>query len=66
MSTRPALGKTVWTDADFGELSWHDNEVHAIALEPALPEPGRLRFTIGLRASGFTQYLRRAPVHSPC
>jgi hypothetical protein len=25
---------------------------------------GRL-FSIGLRASGFTQYLRRAPVHSP-
>jgi len=138
MSTGPVLTKTVWTDADFDELSWHDNRVHAIALEPALPEPGRLlldldhivqwvrpqppsrllscwispatlvfdpafdltteidlegfsfslslgsversgpdehgifdwtltgdRFTIALQASGFTQYLRRAPVLSP-
>jgi hypothetical protein len=137
MNTSPAVAKTVWTDADFDQMNWHDNEVHAIALEPALPEPGRLlldidyivqwvppqppsrllsfwicpatlvfdpasdltteidlegfsfslslesvqrsgpgehgifewtldgdRFTVGLHASGFTQYLRRAPVHS--
>ncbi len=137
MNTSPAVAKTVWTDADFDQMNWHDNEVHAIALEPALPEPGRLlldidyivqwvppqppsrllsfwicpatlvfdpasdltteidlegfsfslslesvqrsgpdehgifewtldgdRFTVGLRASGFTQYLRRAPVYS--
>ena len=138
MSSAPEVTKTVWTDADFDQMNWHDNEVHAIALEPALPEPGRLLldidyivqwvppqapsrllsfwicpatlvfdkawdlttdiglyarsfdlslnaiersapdehgffewtlagdgFTIGLSAPGFTQYLRRAPVHSP-
>ena len=138
MNTAPALAKTVWTVTDFDELSWHDCEVHALAVEPALPEPGRLlldldyivdgvlpeppsrlvsfwicpatlvfdpaydltaeidlegwafqlsllsversgpdehgffewtlagdRFTIGLSASGFTQYLRRAPVLVP-
>jgi hypothetical protein len=34
--------KTVWTEADFGAMTWHDNAVHAIAVEPDLPEPGRL------------------------
>jgi len=138
VSSAPEVTKTVWTDADFDQMNWHDNEVHATALEPALPEPGRLlldidyivqwvppqapsrllsfwicpatlvfdpasdlttdvdlqgwafslsldsvrrtgpdehgffewalegdRFAIGLSARGFTQYLRRAPVHSP-
>ena len=36
MSTGPTLAKTVWTQADFDQMSWHDNEVHAIAIEPAL------------------------------
>jgi len=138
VSTAPAVSKTVWTDADFEAMNWHDATVHAIALEPAPPHPGRLLadldyivervppeapaaepgfwvcpatlvfgeardlaadinrpgssfeltldailrsgpdedgvfvwnlvghlLSIGLRASGFTQYLRRAPVHSP-
>jgi hypothetical protein len=128
----------VWTDADFDAMNWHDAAVHAIAVGPAPPDPGRLLvdldyvverapaeapgagpgfwvcpatlvfgpardlaadinlpgpsfepsldalrrsgpdedglftwnlvgrlFSIGLRASGFTQYLRRAPVRSP-
>jgi hypothetical protein len=46
MNARPALAKTVSTEADFDQMSWHDNEVHAIALEPALPEPGRLLLDI--------------------
>jgi hypothetical protein len=138
VNTAPALSKTVWTDADFDAMNWHDATVHAIALEPAPSRPGRLLadldyivervppgtpatapgfwvcpatlvfgeardlaadinrpgssyeltldailrsgpdddgafvwnlvghlLSIGLRASGFTQYLRRAPVHSP-
>jgi hypothetical protein len=138
MSTGPAVAKTVWTDADFDALGWHDAAIHAVAFEPALPDPGRLLldidyvlewvspeapattlsfwvcpatlvfdpawdltadinlqgwsfqlsldaiersgpdergnfewtlagdlFTIGLHASGFTQYLRHAPIHTP-
>ena len=138
MSTGPAVDKTVWTQADFDAMGWHDNAVHAVALEPVPDHPGRLlldldyivewvpaeppattlsfwicpatlvfdrawdltadislqgwgfqlflsairrsgpdergwsgwtlagdRFTIELSAPGFTQYLRRPPVHSP-
>ena len=130
--------KPVWTEADFDTMSWHDCAVHAVAVAPAPPSPGRLlpdldyivegvlpeppattlsfwispatlvfseawdltadidlngwsfqlfldriersgpgehgyfdwtltgdRFTISLGATGFTQYLRRAPVLSP-
>jgi hypothetical protein len=46
MSTGPTLAKTAWTQADFDQMSWHDNEVHAIAIEPAPPEPGRLLLDI--------------------
>jgi hypothetical protein len=138
MSTGPAVAKAVWTEADFDAMSWRDAAVHAMAVEPAPPHPGRLLvdldyivervpadapgaapgfwvgpatlvfgpawdlaadinlpgpsfepsldairrsgpdedglftwnlvgrlFSIGLRAHGFTQYLRRAPVRSP-
>ena|SRR5215472_4730145 len=138
MSGGPAVGKTVWTDADFETMGWHDNAVHAIAVEPAPPHPGSLLldidyivewvrrpgpggllsswvcpatlvfhqawdlvtdinlqgwsfqlsigaiersgpdehgsfnwsiegdlFTMSLRAAGFTQYLRRAPIYVP-
>ena len=34
MSTGPAVSKALWTDADFETMGWHDNAVHAIALEP--------------------------------
>lgn len=137
MSSGPAVAKAVWTEADFDAMGWHDNAVHAIAVEPVPDHPGRLvvdldyivgwvppeppattlsfwicpatlvfdqawdltadinlqgwsfqlfldeirrsgpdergwfdwtlagdHFTIGLSARGFTQYLRRAPVHS--
>ena len=46
MSTGPAVAKTVWTDADFDTMSWHDNAVHAVALEPAQAHPGRLLLDI--------------------
>jgi hypothetical protein len=42
MSTGPAVVKTVWTDADFDAMNWHDNAIHAVALEPAPDHPGRL------------------------
>lgn len=42
MSTGPAVAKTVWTDADFDTMGWHDNAVHAVALQPAPAHPGRL------------------------
>ncbi len=35
MSTGPAVAKTVWTDADFDTMSWHDAAVHAIARDLA-------------------------------
>jgi hypothetical protein len=28
------LEKTLWTDADFEKMGWHDNPVHAIAFGP--------------------------------
>ena len=135
VNAAPALAKTMWTEADFAAMNWHDAAVHAIALESAPPRSSRLLvdldyivervppegpagaasfwvcpatlvfgeardlaadvnrpgpgfelildairrsgpdedgtfvwnlvgrlFSIGLRASGFTQYLRRAPV----
>jgi len=40
------VGKTVWTDADFETMGWHDNAVHAIAVEPAPPHPGSLLLDI--------------------
>jgi len=46
MSGGPAVGKTVWTDADFETMGWHDNAVHAIAVEPAPPHPGSLLLDI--------------------
>ncbi|OBA73896.1 hypothetical protein A5641_00010 [Mycobacterium sp. 1554424.7] len=138
MSTGPAVAKAVWTATDFEQMSWHDCAVHAVAVEPAPPNPGRLlvdldyivewvcpeppanafsfaicpatlvfdeawdlvgdinlrgfsfelsletlgrsdpdehgacewtlaghEFTLALRAPGFSQYLRRAPIRSP-
>ena len=138
VSTGPAVAKTVWTDADFDAMDWHDNAIHAVALEPVPDHPGRLlldldyivewvapeapattlsfwicpatlvfdrawdlttdidlrgwsfqlsldaitrsgpdergisdwtlsgdNFTIALSARGFTQYLRRPPIHCP-
>jgi hypothetical protein len=41
-SDAPVVAKAVWTGSDFDAMSWHDVAVHAIALEPALPYPGRL------------------------
>ena len=37
-----SVAKTTWTEADFDEMGWHDAALHAIAIEPALPHPGRL------------------------
>jgi len=52
MSTGPAVAKTVWTDADFGTMSWHDNAVHAVALEPGQTHPGRLLLDIDYIVEG--------------
>jgi hypothetical protein len=46
MSTEPAVAKPLWTDADFETMGWHDNAVHAIALEPAPDDPGSLLLDI--------------------
>lgn len=43
--TRPdhhPVEKSVWTDADFDQMGWHDNRIHAIAIEPDPPWPGRV------------------------
>jgi hypothetical protein len=34
MSNGPAVAKTVWTETDFDAMGWHDNAIHAIAVEP--------------------------------
>ena len=46
------MAKTVWTDADFDAMSWHDNAVHAVALESAQDHPGRLLLDIGYILEG--------------
>jgi len=46
MSTGPAVSKALWTDADFETMGWHDNAVHAIALEPAEDHPGSILLDI--------------------
>ena len=46
MSTQPEVAKSIWTDADFDAMGWHDNAVHAVALEPAPSDPGRLLLDI--------------------
>jgi hypothetical protein len=46
MSAPPTVAKTIWTDADFDAMDWHDNAVHAIALEPGPSDPGRLLLDI--------------------
>ncbi len=42
MSTGPQVAKTVWTETDFDAMGWHDNKVHAVAVEPGPDYPGRL------------------------
>jgi hypothetical protein len=42
MNNGPAVAKTVWTEADFDAMDWHDNAIHAIAVEPVPDNPGRL------------------------
>jgi hypothetical protein len=42
MNNGPAVAKTTWTAADFDAMDWHDNAIHAIAVEPVLENPGRL------------------------
>jgi len=42
MSTGPAVAKAVWTEADFDAMDWHDNAIHAVAVEPVPDHPGRL------------------------
>jgi hypothetical protein len=37
-----SVEKAVWTSADFDHMSWHDAALHAVAVEPAPPHPGRL------------------------
>ena len=52
MSTGPAVAQTVCADADFDAMDWHDNAVHAAALEPAPPHPGRSAAGPGLHHRG--------------
>jgi hypothetical protein len=37
-----SVEKSVWTDADFVYMGWHDAALHAVAAEPAPPYAGRL------------------------
>jgi hypothetical protein len=40
------LEKSVWTAADFDQMGWHDAALHAVAVEPSPPHPGRLLLDI--------------------
>jgi hypothetical protein len=40
--TPPKLDKSVWTEADFEAMGWHDVAVHALATEAEDHNPGRL------------------------
>jgi hypothetical protein len=42
MSTGPEVAKTVWTETDFDAMGWHDNAIHAMAVEQGTDYPGRL------------------------
>jgi hypothetical protein len=42
MNNGPAVAKTVCAEADFDAMDWHDNAIHAIAVEPVPDNPGRL------------------------
>jgi hypothetical protein len=42
----PPSPKPLWTQRDFEAMSWHDNAIHAIALEYTPPWPGRLLLDI--------------------
>jgi len=46
MSDGPAETRALWTNADFETMGWHDNAVHAIALEPAADHPGSVLLDI--------------------
>ena len=48
----PRLAKAVWTNADFGAMTWHDNTVHALAVEPLPNNPGRLLLDIDYIVEG--------------
>jgi hypothetical protein len=45
-STPPAVPRTVFTNADYDAMGWHDCAVHAIAWQPLPDEPGRLLLDI--------------------
>jgi hypothetical protein len=45
-SPSPKLTKTVWDQNDYEMMGWHDNTIHALALEPARPHPGQVWFDI--------------------
>jgi len=42
----PPVERATWTDADFDSMGWHDAALHAVAIEPSPPHPGRLLFDI--------------------
>ncbi len=44
-SARPgpaAVEKSMWSEADFDRMGWHDVTVHAFAVQPSPQDPGRL------------------------
>jgi hypothetical protein len=60
VSGGPTLAEAIWTDADFDRMAWHDYAVHAIAVEPAPPQPGRLLVDLDY----LVDWVRATPVSS--
>ena len=52
MSNGAAMGNTTWTEADFDAMGWHDNAVHAVAVEQLPDAPGRLLLDLDYKARG--------------
>jgi hypothetical protein len=46
MRAMVSVEKSVLTAADFDRMGWHDAALHAVAVEPSPPSPGRLLLDI--------------------
>ena len=46
------MAKTIWTNADFDSMGWHDNAIHAVAVEQGDGYPGRLLLDIDYIVAG--------------
>ena len=53
------MAKSVWTEADSDAMSWHDDAIHAVAVEPVPDHPGRLLLDLDYSSAGSCPSRRR-------